>query len=176
MKLPADFDDFRKDTRFLELVKHVLNSEGGYVNHPSDPGGPTFRGIAYNYNVLILRELGISDVREVTKDIAMYIYYRKYWKAALCHMIASDRIAYIHFDCAVNCGLGAAANCIIKLSKNYKFFEAEGKNVDLWWRLFVEYIVARTQYYVRCKNRKPFIDGWMNRLSHVSLQCLALPD
>lgn len=167
IKLPADFENYKADKRFLDLVGLVLDSEKGYVNHPEDPGGPTNCGIAWNYNTLILRELGITDIRQVTPDIARYIYYRKYWTSVMCQTIASDRLAYMHFDTAVNCGVGAAASCMIKLTNDDKlrFMEAEGKNLDFWWKCYTEYAAARKRYYTRCKNRKPFIDGWVNRLA-----------
>lgn len=30
---------------YAESIRRLLVSEGGYVNHPSDPGGPTNFGI-----------------------------------------------------------------------------------------------------------------------------------
>lgn len=174
--------DYSADPRFEKLVGFVLRSEGGYVNHPDDPGGPTKCGIALNYNSLICRQFGIVDAAsmrdKMTPDIAKQIYFHKYWTAVACEKIASDRLAYIHFDCAVNCGVGAASSAMIKLTSGAKlpYFEADGKNIDLWWKAFVEYEAARLRYYVRCKNRKPFIDGWINRICDVIDTAIKLPD
>lgn len=162
---------FEEDKRFCDLVKHVLNAEGGYVNHPEDPGGPTKNGIALAYNADALKPFGIfnaEDMRtKMTPEIAKQIYYRRYWTAVMCQTIASDRLAYMHFDTAVNCGVGAACASLLKLTwhDKFKYLEAEGKNVDFWWKAYVQYSAARKRYYTRCKNRKPFIDGWVNRLA-----------
>jgi len=34
---------------FSEAVQHILDAEGGYVNHPKDKGGETYKGIARKF-------------------------------------------------------------------------------------------------------------------------------
>ena len=52
--------------RFDYLIPLVLESEGGLVDHPSDPGGATNFGIAQKFNVERLKRFGIHHVRELT--------------------------------------------------------------------------------------------------------------
>lgn len=181
MTLPADFAYCKADTRFMQLVGFVLNSEGGYVNHPKDPGGPTKCGIALNYHKDKLKIFSIVDAATMrdlmTPEIARYIYYRWYWKAVACERIASDRLAYTHFDAAVNCGVGTASAALLHLkAKNLLYLQADGKNVDIWWHSFVEYNNGRLKYYLRCKNRASFLEGWAARCTHVTDRALTLPD
>lgn len=174
--------NYESDPRFVEMVKFVLNSEGGYVNHPKDPGGPTKCGIALNSNNLICRQFGIVDadtMRDLmTPEIAKKIYFHKYWTAVACERIASDRLAYMHFDCAVNCGVGTASSVMIHLIDGAKlpYFAAEGKNIDMWWKAFVGYEEARLRYYTRCRNADTFLKGWVNRISDVLHRALSLLD
>jgi lysozyme family protein len=69
------------DTAF----KQVIVYEGGYVNHPKDPGGPTNLGIT---QATLSRYLGrgasISDVRALTKSAVKPIYKRFFWDVLRC--------------------------------------------------------------------------------------------
>lgn len=161
--------DYREDKIFCELVGYVLNSEGGYVNDPDDPGGPTKCGIAWNYNVGILTEMGFTKATmdKLTPDHARQIYFQKYWHRVGCHDIADKAMAYLVFDTAVNCGEGQAIKMLRQLSKSPKWFEGNGKNKAVWLELFIEYAVLRFRYYLRCKNRKKFIEGWVSRMADV---------
>lgn len=168
---------FESDSIFCQLIKLVINSEGKFVNHPSDPGGPTMYGVAYNYNVLALKKIGLPnpmDVQRITIDQAKQIYYDKYWLASNGNGIQDIDLAYIHLDAAINCGTGAASMFLSRLSRNPKNFEGHGKNKVLFMTLFLEYLAHRLHYYTHCKNRKPFIDGWVNRMVDVIRNSLVI--
>lgn len=76
----------------------------GYVNVPGDAGGETKFGVAQNAN-------GNVVVRTLTLQQALNIYQTKYWTPALCDNIPSP-LSAIHFDSAVNLGVGGAAKIL----------------------------------------------------------------
>jgi len=89
---------------FNACMAHVFKSEGGYVDHPRDPGGATNMGITFN----TLKEwrgtkITKDDVRNLTKTEASAIYRAKYWDA-----VQGDELPYgfdlVAFDGAVNSG------------------------------------------------------------------------
>lgn len=168
--------EWQQDARYVELVGRVINSEGRYVNNPKDRGGPTKFGIATNFNREALAKLGVKHVRDLTLDQAREIYYWKYWQAAACDKIADIRLAYIHFDAAVNHGIGGAARLLFKLSKNPRYFAAGGKNQELWCRLFDEYLAHRIRHFTRQSEEEwdEFGRGWMNRCSDILLNSYAI--
>jgi lysozyme family protein len=94
---------------FDTALAHVLKYEGGYSDHPSDPGGATNRGIT---KAVLEAHRGHSvsksDVRALTKTEAAAIYRSRYWDAAKCDRLP-DGIDLAVFDCAVNQGVGRAA-------------------------------------------------------------------
>lgn len=89
---------------FNRALKLVLAHEGGYVNHPSDPGGETNYGItkrtaeAHGY---------MGDMRDIPMVLVSDIYHKSYWLAASCHKLPST-IAFQVFDAAVNHGVSRA--------------------------------------------------------------------
>lgn len=93
---------------FTEALQHVLKHEGGYIDHPSDPGGETNYGIT----VAVARENGyLGDMRTIPMSIVESIYKRKYWdKVRADEMPESVRFAL--FDYAVNSGPGAAIRAL----------------------------------------------------------------
>lgn len=86
----------------------VFKWEGGFVNHPKDPGGPTNRGITL---ATLSHERGrratVGDVRNLTQDEAAEIYRKKYW-----NLIEGDALPagvdLLAMDIAVNSGTGRA--------------------------------------------------------------------
>ena len=85
---------------FQTAVKHVLMSEGGYVDHPLDPGRKTNFGITE----AVAREEGYTgDMRNLPLDLAKRIYKKRYWdKVSADSLPPSIRLAV--FDAAVNSG------------------------------------------------------------------------
>lgn len=163
---------FQDDATFLKVVPLVLDSEAGYSNHPEDPGGPTMRGIAWNYNADYLKNtFGFktsADIKKLTADQARQVYYDRYWLPSGGRGLTDVDLAYIHFDMAVNCGVGAAAKTLRKLSINPKNYDGSGgKNRSVFLQLFLEYTAQRLSYYTHCRNRDAFLEGWVNRVVQV---------
>jgi lysozyme family protein len=89
-----------------EAIRRVLASEGGYVNHPSDPGGPTNFGITIaDYRKYVKPDASAADVRAMKADEAEAIYRSKYWDVMRCDALAPG-VDYCVFDYAVNSGTG----------------------------------------------------------------------
>lgn len=163
---------YSEDQTYLKVVPLVLNAEAGYVNHPRDPGGPTMRGVAWNYNADYLKATfgfkGPEDIKKLTKEQALRLYYEKYWLPSGAAGITDADLAYIHFDMAVNCGVGAARQTLSKLSLNPKNYDGTGgKNRTVFLQLFLEYLAHRLSFYTHCKNRDAFLEGWVNRMVNV---------
>ena len=87
---------------FDQAFDRLIGHEGGYVNHPDDPGGETNWGITLR----TAREAGFSGaMRDLTRDQAKGIYRRAYWERAKADQY-DGAIAFQLFDAAVNHGIG----------------------------------------------------------------------
>jgi len=85
-------------------VELILTHEGGYVNHPRDPGGCTNYGITLGtYRSLIDPNGTCADLRRMGKAIARGIYQRTYWSAVKADSLPPGVDAVI-FDHGVNAG------------------------------------------------------------------------
>jgi lysozyme family protein len=94
---------------YPESISRVLKSEGGYVNHPSDPGGETNYGIT----IKVARENGYAGpMRTLPLDTAKRIYKAKY--ADPVHFDEDPAgLDYTLFDYAVNSG-PSRANKVVR--------------------------------------------------------------
>lgn len=134
-------------SRFDAFIGPLLNSEGGYVNDPNDHGGETRFGISK-------RSFPSLDIKNLTRDKAKEIYYNNYYKRSGADKIADPRLAELHFDAAVNHGIGGANRLMKRSGGTY-----EG------------YLAARYQYYdnivARDPSQRKFYKGWMNRMANL---------
>lgn len=92
------------ETAFDTIIDMVLEHEGGYVNHPSDPGGETKYGVSK-------RAYPELDIENLTKEKAKEIYRHDYWnkiKGDLLH----PAIACVVVDYAVNSGVYRASKAL----------------------------------------------------------------
>lgn len=89
---------------FDEAFDRLIAHEGGYVNHPADPGGETNWGITKR----VAMEHGYQgSMRELTRQQAKDIYRQAYWYRAQADKYDSA-IGFQVFDAAVNHGIGNA--------------------------------------------------------------------
>ena len=89
---------------FDQAFERLIGHEGGYVDHPADPGGETKFGISK-------RAYPSEDIKGLTLDRAKEIYLRDYWKPAGCDSVP-DGLKFDLFDMAVNAGVRTAARCL----------------------------------------------------------------
>jgi lysozyme family protein len=90
---------------FDEAFEKLLGHEGGYVNHPDDPGGETNWGIT----IRVARENGYNGaMREMPQSVAKEIYRKRYWAPVYGDLLPAV-VRYAMFDAAVNSGVGQAA-------------------------------------------------------------------
>lgn len=91
-------------------MRFLLAHEGGFVNHPKDPGGATNRGVTQRVYDAFRDRIGQPrrSVRGIANDEVAEIYARQYW-----HPIRGDDLPsgldYAVFDFAVNSGVKRAA-------------------------------------------------------------------
>ena len=87
-------------------LTRVLAHEGGYSNHPADPGGPTNFGITiYDYRRYVKPDATAADVKAMKVEEAKRIYRAKYWDAQRCDELPAG-VDYAVFDYGVNSGIG----------------------------------------------------------------------
>jgi len=98
------------NTNFDKCLALVLIHEGGFVNHPRDPGGATNRGVtqavydAYRKT----RGRGQQSVKFITDDEVKAIYKFQYWDRVQGDLLPRG-LDYAVFDFAVNSGVGRAS-------------------------------------------------------------------
>ncbi|TSJ64621.1 hypothetical protein FO470_05010 [Starkeya sp. 3C] len=90
---------------FDEALKRVLVHEGGYANHPADPGGATNRGVTQRVYDGWRRRKGqkTRSVRSITATEVAAIYRQQYWDAVRADDMPPG-VDYVVFDGAVNSG------------------------------------------------------------------------
>jgi lysozyme family protein len=98
--------------RFQTALAHVIKWEGGFVDHPDDPGGATNHGIT----LATLRAwrgeaVTAQDVRELSRDEAAAIYRARYWDRCRCGEMPAG-LDLLVFDGAVNHGPGQSVRML----------------------------------------------------------------
>lgn len=94
---------------FDAALKAILHHEGGYVNHPKDPGGMTNLGVTKRvWEEWVSHEVSEKTMRELTPEIVGPMYKVKYWDKIKGDDLPTG-VDYIVFDAAVNSGPGRAA-------------------------------------------------------------------
>ena len=95
-----------------EALRRLLVHEGGYTNHPADPGGPTNFGITIDdYRKYVKPNATAADVRAMKLEEAKAIYRRRYWDAQRCDELPAG-VDYSVFDYGVNSGIGRSGKVL----------------------------------------------------------------
>ena len=152
------------DTAFDTLITH----EGGFSNHPDDPGGATMYGVTE----AVARANGYTGhMRDFKLDQAKAIYRKQYWDACQCEVMP-EPIKYPLFDAAVNSGPGQA----IKWLQGAAGVKADGaigpmtrQAVSLLdpYALCKAMVGRRLRFMTELKNWPSFSKGWARRIAAI---------
>jgi lysozyme family protein len=162
---------------FQECLVKVLKHEGGFVNHPKDPGGMTNLGVTKKvWEEWIGHEADEKAMRELTPALVGPMYEMKYWRTSYCEKLPRG-LDLLVFTMAVNSGsgrsvkllqdaIGVVADGVIGPNTMAKINEA---NVEVLIDKFSE---ARTSFYKGLKTFPVFGKGWLSRTESELLEAL----
>jgi lysozyme family protein len=94
----------------------VIDDEGGFVDHPKDPGGMTNLGVTRrNWEFYLNRNVTEIEMRGLTPDIVKPFYKAMYWDKIKGDQLPAG-IDYAAYDFAVNSGTGRAAKYLQRIA------------------------------------------------------------
>lgn len=141
------------DASFKAMIRH----EGGYVDHPADPGGATNLGVTIGtLSGWLGRKATKAEVKALTVETVKPIYKKNYWNT-----IGGDGLAigldYCLFDVSVNSGPGKAKQFRAAVAGKYSNRVDEIKAV----------CARRRAFFQSLRTFKVFGKGWMRRVAEV---------
>lgn len=154
--------------RFIKWVKWIISWEGeAYENDPDDPGGETKYGIDKRSHPKV-------DIKNLTKDKAIEIYYNSYWIKNKCD-IMPEKVGEVYGNICVNMGSGNASKWIQEVLG----LKADGiigpKTIEAISKIEKPNVIAHLlilrieKYYKSLASEKPkfakYLKGWLNRTS-----------
>lgn len=168
-----------KDT-YPKALKAVLKHEGGYVNHPADPGGATNKGITQATYDAWQRAKGHKypkTVKLISDEEVAAIYKTRFWDAVKGDDMPAG-LDYALFDFAVNSGPPKAIKSLQKclgLVDDGKIgpltFAEARKDPETAIKKLCAYRLA---FLKRLKHWPTFGKGWERRVKDVEKMALSI--
>lgn len=151
---------------FAVQVERVLKHEGGFVDHPADPGGATNFGITER----VARGYGYKgDMRSLPRATAIAIYKAQYWNAVRGDELPPALAGQV-FDAAVNHGVGNASRWLqqaVEITADGKIGPktvAAAKGVSEADAI-MRFNAIRLDFYASLKTFATFGKGWTRRVA-----------
>lgn len=164
---------------FDQALEWLLNHEGGFVNHPQDPGGMTNLGVTKKvYEQWLGRDVTESEMRDLKPSDVAPLYKKKYWNRIKCDQLPQG-VDVFCFDWCVNSGpkrpaqalqriIGATADGVIgpkSLQAVSDFDEHE---------VLEKMHESRQKFYESLGHFKTFGRGWTRRNDEMLEQAQSL--
>lgn len=157
---------------YLASLEFTLNEEGGFADHPEDPGGATMRGVTKaTYEKWLGREVTIAELKAIPFQHIGEIYLEDYWLAVTGDELPRGIDAAV-FDFAVNSGKTRATKYIQHLAGATKDGVIGPKSLaaiealvdkDGAKAVIGRYIDERRSFLRGLRTFKTFGKGWMAR-------------
>ena len=169
------------NANFDACLAKLLIHEGGFVNHPSDPGGMTNLGVtARVWEEWVGHPVDEKQMRALTPALVAPLYRKKYFDACRANDLVSG-LDYAVFDVAVNSGVGRA----IKLLQSCVGATPDGGYGSITAalvkkaeqdpiRLIELYSAKRLEFLESLKSFPVFGKGWSRRVAEVKTDSLAM--
>jgi len=176
--LPATSSALSRDRTFAAALTFVFDREGGYVNHPADPGGATNMGITRTTLMEYRgRPASEADLRALTKAEAADIYRKRYWDAVRGDDLP-PALAMALMDGGVNCGPARARKWLqaaLKVKQDgdigpVTLAAVRGAPIG---PLLAEVMAQRLVHHANLSTFSNFGLGWMRRCAALTILCAA---
>jgi lysozyme family protein len=168
-------------TMFRDALKVILKHEGGYVNHPKDPGGETNLGVTKRVWQEWTGQKTVN-MKALTPALVAPLYEARYWNAVKCGQLPPG-LALCVFDFAVNAGVSRAGRYLqrlvgspedgivgrMTLEKVQQFVAANGEPEAVR-----RYQQLRRNYYRALKTFPTFGRGWLRRVDETETDALRM--
>jgi len=159
---------------FDECLGIILKHEGGWSDHPSDPGGATMKGVTLEtYSRHIGRQASKDELRNIPYEHLRDIYKNKFWNLCKCDDLPLGLDLCV-FDMAVNSGPSRAAKMLQSVvgttpdgAIGPKTIEAvlSKANTNSVAFLIEQFQKARQHYLESLPTFPTFGKGWTRRVS-----------
>ena len=163
------------DKSLAELLKH----EGGYSDHPQDPGGRTNLGVTQAvWEDWIDRAVSEENMKALTPAKVAPLYREMYWDRIKADKLPSG-VDYCVFDAAVNSGASRAAKWLqttVGAVADGMIGEQTLKQVLLTNPLMVidKYSAIRLEFLKGRSTWPTFGKGWERRVEEVRVTALKM--
>lgn len=168
---------------FEKCLKVILHHEGGYVNHPKDPGGITNLGVTKAvYDAWVRRKATIEEMKGLTPALVAPLYRINYW-----NKIKGDALPLgldlCVFDFGVNAGPSRAVKYLQMLVNTKQDGVLGSITIDKVNALVAtigndaavkKYQDLRRGYYKRLSTFSTFGRGWLRRVDEVEAAAIAM--
>ena len=160
-------------SNYDKCLETILHHEGGYVNHPKDPGGETNLGVTKR---VYQEHGGTKDMKDLLVEDVAPIYKKGYWDKMKGDDLPGGLDLCV-FDFGVNAGPGRAAkflqqmigttvdggigpNTLAKVEE-YVRENGEAESVE-------KYQSMRQKYYEQLSTFATFGKGWTRRVEETT--------
>ena len=162
---------------FQACLDLVLKSEGGWVNHPNDPGGETNLGVTKRVWEEYVGH-PVESLKKLTKADVAPLYELKYWRPCYGEVLPRG-LDFVVFSMGVNAGPGrsvkllqSAIGCVpdgVIGSRTRELIS--GSNCA---NLIAKFSETRREYYRSLKTFPIFGKGWLNRVDQEEQEALQM--
>lgn len=165
--------------KFARGVDLIFAHEGGYVDHPKDPGGATNMGITRaTLSDWLGRPASKKGVKHMSRDTARAIYHHNYW-VPINGDLLPEGVALSVFDMAVNAGVSRAAKLLQKIVGTREDGVIGRKTIDAVQsfdpaKLVNAYREIRLRYYKKLPTWGTFGAGWTRRANRTANTALSI--
>ena len=160
-------------SNYDKCLETILHHEGGYVNHPKDPGGETNLGVTKR---VYEEHGGTKDMKDLTVEDVAPIYKKGYWDKMKGDELPSGLDLCV-FDFGVNAGPGRAAKYLQTMigstpdgGKGPMTLKAVSEYVEEHGlvKAIENYQAARQSYYEKLSTFDTFGRGWTRRVDETT--------
>jgi lysozyme family protein len=160
------------------MITRIIAREGGYVNHPSDRGGPTNMGVTLvTLSAYRGQPVTAADVQALTRAEAEAIYYDRYWvDPGFDGLNVSNIVAEMLLDMSVHHGPFGAAKLLqqaVRVTADGKIGSVTEAAVNvvpgplLAAAIMGERIAKLGAIITKRPDQAVFAAGWMNRMKEL---------